>query len=80
MGLDVMFSDNADFSGMLESREDLKVSQVIQKAFIEVNEEGAEAAAATGKKLFAGSIKRGFLCGFGLLVFFCMGYWDFLVF
>lgn len=49
MGLDIIFSDNADFSGIAESPEPLVVSEVIQKAFIEVNEEGAEAAAATGE-------------------------------
>ncbi|KAJ3656280.1 hypothetical protein Zmor_015367 [Zophobas morio] len=37
----------ANFSGMISSNEQIHVSQVIQKAFIEVNEEGAEAAAAT---------------------------------
>ncbi|CAH1108852.1 unnamed protein product [Psylliodes chrysocephalus] len=47
LGLAGMFSNDADFSGMLQSPEELKVSKVIQKAFIEVNEEGAEAAAAT---------------------------------
>ena len=44
-----MFSDEADFSGISECR--LKVSKVVQKAFIEVDEEGSEAVAHTGKFL-----------------------------
>jgi len=44
-----MFTDHAEFGKMLQSPETLKVSAIIHKAFIEVNEEGTEAAAATGK-------------------------------
>ncbi|XP_063903064.1 leukocyte elastase inhibitor-like isoform X9 [Zophobas morio] len=48
LGLGEIFSPgSADFSGMITAKEQLYVSKVIQKAFIEVNEEGAEAAAAT---------------------------------
>ena len=43
-----MFTDKANFAGIVDSPP-LQVGQVIQKAFIEVNEEGSEAAAATGE-------------------------------
>jgi len=46
MGMPAAFSGLADFSGMTGNR-DLFISQVIHQAFVEVNEEGTEAAAAT---------------------------------
>lgn len=46
MGMELPFSLDADFSG-LSSEPDLQIAEVLHKAFVEVNEQGTEAAAAT---------------------------------
>jgi len=46
MGMPLAFTRNADFSGMTGKR-DLFISAVIHQAYVDVNEEGTEAAAAT---------------------------------
>jgi serpin B len=47
MGMAAPFSGQADFSGM-DGKRDLFISAVIHKAYVELDEEGTEAAAATG--------------------------------
>ena len=46
MGMPTSFSDSADFSGM-DGNKDLYISDVIHQAYVDVYEEGTEAAAAT---------------------------------
>ena len=46
MGMPTAFSDSDDFSGMT-SKKDLFISSVIHQAYVKVDEEGTEAAAAT---------------------------------
>ncbi|XP_077286456.1 serine protease inhibitor 3/4-like [Arctopsyche grandis] len=48
LGIKLIFdSSNGDLSGIFSSNQRISVSEVLQKAFIEVNEEGTTAAAAT---------------------------------
>lgn len=42
----------ADLSGLLETSEQLHVSEVIHKAYIHINEAGTEAAGATSGEIF----------------------------
>lgn len=48
MGITEIFKPSADLTDLLESNDPLQVTDVVHKAFIEVNEEGTVAAAATG--------------------------------
>lgn len=56
MGMKRIFSEAAEFGRMLDPPTELTVSKIIHKAFIEVNELGTEAAAATGKDIRKGYI------------------------
>ncbi|XP_061394190.1 serine protease inhibitor 42Dd-like [Musca vetustissima] len=50
MGVNKALSQTADFSNILQASNNLKISQIFHKTSIIVNEEGTEAAAATGMK------------------------------
>lgn len=58
MGMPLAFNEQrADFSGM-DAKDQLYINKVLHKAFIEVNEEGSEAAAATGVVIGVTSVSR----------------------
>lgn len=56
MGMSKAFSDAAEFSGFFKEIKSLAIGEVIHQAFIEVNEEGTEAAAATSVGIVLTSI------------------------
>jgi serpin B len=47
MGMPAAFTDKADFTG-IDPKQRLAISEVVHKAFVDVSEQGTEAAAATG--------------------------------
>jgi serpin B len=70
MGMTTAFGPSADFTGLTD-KERLLISDVVHKAFVLVNEEGAEAAAATGIgfKTTAMPVRRNFRADHPFLFF-----------
>jgi serpin B len=56
MGMPTAFTGHADFSGM-SSKDRLSISEVVHKSFVDVSEEGTEAAAATGIAVLAAAVR-----------------------
>jgi serpin B len=57
MGMPTAFTDKADFSG-IDPKRGLAISEVVHKAFVDVSEQGTEAAAATGIPMRATAMLR----------------------
>ncbi len=60
LGMEIAFTPRADFTGMRKIG-DLWIDEVKHKTFVEVNEEGTEAAAATSVMMVLSSTPRGFV-------------------
>ena len=56
MGMPTAFTDKADFSG-IHANGGLAISEVVHKAFVDVSEQGTEAAAATGMTMRASAMR-----------------------
>lgn len=66
IGVRTMFQIDADFSNMENGTHNLFVSNILQKAGIEVNEKGSIAYAATGKLLITTIIV--YYCSYTILI------------
>lgn len=51
MGVSSIFSSSAGITQILGNNESLEVSKGVQKAFLEVDEEGSKAASSSGKSI-----------------------------
>jgi serine protease inhibitor len=58
LGMGVAFTPAADFSKMVAPPNTAAISDVLHKTFVEVNEEGTEAAAVTGVKMMMTAMPR----------------------
>jgi serine protease inhibitor len=58
LGMDPAFGPGADFSDMVAPPATAAISDVLHKTFVEVNEEGTEAAAVTAVKMMATAMPR----------------------
>ena len=58
LGMGLAFTPGADFSRMVVPPATAAISDVLHKTFVEVNEEGTEAAAVTGVKMMATAMPR----------------------
>ena len=58
MGMGVAFSGKADFTGLFDGdRENLAITSVLQKTYLDMNEKGTEAAAVTHVAVGATAIR-----------------------